>query len=137
MPLQAMPLYISMGLKLTPLFIVCSGILIGCYLSLSREINPAKSLKIHLTNNASCMMWFLVPLSTQPFINPSIKLSHHLLKSSDQAWLEQLSAQGIFSWVVISGSLIQRSNTYTPTSLILRSAIAGAYFSSLIYLTYC
>lgn len=136
-PLQGVPLHISTNLKLMPLFIVCAGILFGCYFSLGDTGNSTKSLKIHLTNYASCIIWFLVPLSTHPLVNSSMKVSHQLLKSSDQAWLEQFRAQGIFSWIVTSGSLIQESNIYSPTNLILRSAVAGIYLSSLIYLTYC
>jgi len=136
-PFQAVPFYITTKLKLMPLFIICLGVLLGWYFSLDNTNNLAKSLKFHLTNYASCIIWFLVPLSTQPLINTSMKLSHYLLKSSDQAWLEQFRAQGVFSWIRISGPLIQRTNLYKPTSLILRSTVTTIYISFLVYITYC
>jgi NADH-ubiquinone oxidoreductase chain 5 len=137
MPIINRPFHITLSQKLIPIIIIVSGVLVRWWLSLNNSTKPANLLRLHLSNYASCIIWFLAPLSTQPIINPSIKLSHHLLKTSDQAWLEQLSAQGIFSGIMNSRSLIQGSNMYSPTRLILRSVIATSYFCILIPLIRC
>lgn len=136
-PIQSVPLFMPVNLKLTPIFMVVAGVLIRWYLSLGLTSKSARLIKIHLSNYASCIMWFLAPLSTQPLITQSIKLRHHLLKTSDQAWLEQFRAQGVFSRIINSGSTIQRFSSFNPTRLILTSSVAMMYISSLVYLTYC
>ena len=136
-PVQATPLFIPLTNKIITTLIIIFGIIIGWYTSLKRETDSALLLKIHLTNYASCIIWFLVLLSTQPIINQSIKTSHHLLKHSDQGWFEQLAAQGIFSKIISNSLQIQKTNLYTPTSLVTRAIIASIYSLLLVYLVNC
>lgn len=136
-PVQSVPLFIRLNLKLIPIIMVGTGLIIGWLLCTSNTNNPAHILNFHLMNHASSMMWFLVLLSTQPIINLSIKTGHHLLKSSDQAWLEQLRAQGVFSKTLKRSLQIQQINPYTPTRLITVSRISTLYLLSLIYVIRC
>lgn len=136
-PVQVTPLFIALHIKLIPVLIILLGLILGLSLSLIQRTNPAILIKLHITNYASCIIWFLTGLSTQPIISSSIKSSHHLLKSSDQAWLEQLGAQGMFSRIISSGSSIQKQVLYTPTRLILSSVIMSSYLLTLILITIC
>uniref|UniRef100_A0AAU6QGQ1 NADH-ubiquinone oxidoreductase chain 5 n=1 Tax=Aurospio banyulensis TaxID=3050091 RepID=A0AAU6QGQ1_9ANNE len=45
-------------------------------------------------NYASCMMWFLAPLSTQKMLAPSYWIAHQLSKTLDQGWEELCGGQG-------------------------------------------
>jgi hypothetical protein len=132
-PVQVIPLFMPLKLKLIPLIMVIIGLIFGLVFTLKHSTKPAISFKLHLTNYASCIIWFLVRLSTQPIIKPSIKTGHYLLKLSDQTWLEQLGAQGIFSRVIYRGLLTQKISSYSPTRLILSSVIGGSY---LLFLTW-
>lgn len=136
-PIQATPLFISLNLKLVPILMVGIGLAFGWLLSVNKTINNALILNLHLTNHASSIIWFLVLLSTQPIINLSIKTSHHLLKSSDQAWLEQLRAQGAFSKTLRRSLRIQETNLFTPTRLITISRISALFLLSLAYTIKC
>nr|QWT71537.1 NADH dehydrogenase subunit 5 [Limnodrilus hoffmeisteri] len=132
MPIQTIPLLMPLSSKIMTISMIMVGMLISWYLTLKKVVSDALLLKMHLTNYASCMMWFLVVLSTQPIINSSLKTSHHnLLKHSDQGWFEQLTAQGLFSKMISSiGMLIQKTNLYTPTSLITSSAIGRLTYTT-------
>ena len=136
-PIQTIPLLIPLSSKIITISIIMVGILISWYLTLKKVVSDALLLKIHLTNYASCIIWFLVVLSTQPIINSSLKTSHHLLKHSDQGWFEQLTAQGLFSKIISRRILIQKTNLYTPTRLITRSAIGLTYTLLLTFLIAC
>nr|YP_009509445.1 NADH dehydrogenase subunit 5 [Sinotaia purificata]ASR74886.1 NADH dehydrogenase subunit 5 [Sinotaia purificata] len=46
------------------------------------------------------LMWFLVPLSTYPFVKFSVMTSTYILKSVDCGWVEILGGQGGFSTVM-------------------------------------
>lgn len=134
---QSISIFIFLRLKLIPVTMVTLGIISGWLLSLDNTTNAAHILNIHLTNYASSIIWFLVLLSTQPIIRLSIKTGHHLLKSSDQAWLEKLRAQGTFSKTLTGGLTIQKIVLYSPTRLILGSATRIMYLSSLTYILNC
>ena len=136
-PIQTIPLLIPLSSKIITISIIMVGILISWYLTLKKVVSDALLLKIHLTNYASCIIWFLVVLSTQPIINSSLKTSHHLLKHSDQGWFEQLTAQGLFSKIISRRILIQKTNLYTPTRLITRSAIVLTYTLLITFLIAC
>nr|AOY40911.1 NADH dehydrogenase subunit 5 [Cipangopaludina cathayensis] len=56
------------------------------------------------------LMWFLVPLSTYPFVKFSMITGTYVLKSIDQGWVEILGGQGSFSVVTIlskAGQMVQ------------------------------
>jgi len=136
-PVQAAPLFIPLSCKLGPIIIVVVGLITGLFISANRSVKTAFMFNLHFTNYASCLIWFLVTLSTQPVIGSSAKLSHRLLRSSDQAWLEHLGAQGAFSTTTFIRSTTQEINLYTPTRLILTSVIGASYLLLLTWAMCC
>nr|BBQ05081.1 NADH dehydrogenase subunit 5 [Cipangopaludina japonica] len=53
------------------------------------------------------LMWFMVPLSTYPFVKFSTIISTYVLKSIDCGWVEVLGGQGSFMTVMINSKVNQ------------------------------
>nr|YP_009422153.1 NADH dehydrogenase subunit 5 [Cipangopaludina ussuriensis]ASR74847.2 NADH dehydrogenase subunit 5 [Cipangopaludina ussuriensis] len=53
------------------------------------------------------LMWFLIPLSTYPFVKFSVVTSTYILKSIDCGWVEVLGGQGGFSAVMVFSKINQ------------------------------
>jgi NADH-ubiquinone oxidoreductase chain 5 len=74
--------------KSAPIVFTSIGILIGW--AISKSGIPSNNLHF-----ISCIIWFLVPLSTQFVIKPIIIISKKYLETVDQSWLEIFGGQGI------------------------------------------
>jgi len=110
---------IPLSIKSLTLIIIFMGFILG-YLSSSIH-NHLFSIINNINHFALCIIWFLVPLSTQFFIKFPIYLSHSNLKSIDQGWIE--IPQLIFSSTTISNSLITLYYPKQAAHLILSSRI--------------
>jgi len=55
-PIQEVPFYIPLSYKLTPISMVCLGILIRCLITLTVTVKQAKILSIHITHYASSII---------------------------------------------------------------------------------
>lgn len=136
-PVQEIPLFISTILKLIPLIIVMLGLATGFIISTNQSSKPAILLGLHLTNYASCIIWFLTMLSTQPIIASSIITGHRLLRLSDQSWLEHLGPQGAFTNIILNSSLIQKIGSHSPTRLVIISVTRVSFLLLLITTIRC
>lgn len=83
----------SRFLKLLPLFLILIGAIIS-WSNVNILTNVAILLNFKILNYARCMIWFLVPLSTQFTIKLPIFITHRMIKSLDHGWLEIISSQG-------------------------------------------
>lgn len=83
-------------IKIIPLIIVLIGLLTALIINTNISKNKATRIKINLIHYASCMMWNLVPLSTQFIIKAPLMTAHQYIKNIDQGWFETMSGQGFF-----------------------------------------
>ena len=79
-------------------------------------------IKLPSVHNANALIWFLVPLSTQFILNPTLKLNHLLLKVVDQGWIELMGGQGT-NLIVTKGAplaqLTQKASVITHLALAM------------------
>jgi hypothetical protein len=91
-------------------------------------------MKVHISHYASCIIWFLVPLSSQFILSAPIITGHQLLKSVDQAWLEVTGGQGSYNFIMKSSSNIIKNRPITPNSYLMISVLAATILVSLTLL---
>jgi len=136
-PVRNISFILPSFIKILPIIIVAIGLILGWYITRSRTLLPAKAIRMPIKHQASCIIWFLVPLSSQFIIKAPLQTAHGLLKLIDQGWLEVYSGQGSNKWLLIINNTIiihspKTANSYLVTSstlsviLILMIAI---YFS--------
>lgn len=126
---------LSSSNKLLPTILIILGGIIAWALtsSISKISNLIQS---PIINYARCIIWFIVPLSTQFTIKFPFFITHNLIKSIDQGWLEQTSNQGINKLITnISNTTItyspQISNSYLIVTILAISR--SLYLSLYIY----
>lgn len=112
--------------KFMPLILVATGALIAWLISASTQKNQSILIQNKLNHYASCIMWFLVPLSTQFTIKLPIYLSHNYLKLTDQSWLEALGGQGISNLSNKSSNILITSTKPIPVNYLIISLMLGA-----------
>jgi hypothetical protein len=93
-------------------------------ISASTSSLKSKILNINISHYASCIIWFLVPLSSQFIIKIPIYTTHNYLKIVDQAWLEYIGAQGIFILNKNTANTVVQSYNHKPVNYLVRSFIA-------------
>lgn len=125
MPMTIERTNLPFALKLRTLVLVIIGATIGWTVSkISR--NKRRIIDANMLHYASCIMWFLVPLSTQYILSLTIKSGHQLLKFVDQAWLETIGGQGIYSTIMTSSSNIIKNRPTIPNSYLIISVLSAS-----------
>jgi NADH-ubiquinone oxidoreductase chain 5 len=119
-------------LKILPLVIVILGLLCGWYFTYKSTTEKSTSIAFQMTHYASCIIWYLVPLSTQFIIKWPIIMSHQFIKSTDQGWLELSSGNGLHSTLVTLNNSINLYTPKSPTSYLVLSSISVTIILSLI-----
>lgn len=123
--------------KLRPLAIVFLGLTTGWLITISSSTNTSISIKHQLTHYGSCLIWFLVPLSTQFIIKFPLLSAHQYIKTTDQGWLELASANGIHSALINNRNNIILSSPKSPISyLAVSSTISIALIRIIIIIIY-
>jgi len=120
------PSLLPINLKILPLTIVCTGLLTAWLLSASSWTGPSLLNKFNIINYASCIIWFLVPISSQLQLKRPLTRGHIILKTVDHNWLELLGGQGLNTKLIRSRITILRTRSSSPTSAILKSVIAAS-----------
>lgn len=123
-PESVEPSNLPLSIKLRALLLVILGAGIG-WTSTNSSINTRILIKPNISHYASCIMWFLVPLSSQFILSKPLISGHHLLKSVDQAWLEVRGRQGAYNSIIKSSSNIIKNRPITPNSYLLISVLAA------------
>ena len=116
-----LPFYI----KITPLVIVTVGLIIGWMLTSRTSTNKALAMKTSLFHYASCRIWYLTPLSSQFTIKAPLLISHHLIKSIDQGWLELYSGQGSNFWLLRMNNTLIKFIPKTPRSYMVAASTSS------------
>jgi hypothetical protein len=84
--------------------------------------NRASILNIAIFHYASCLIWYLVPLSSQFTMKLPLFTAHQYIKSIDQGWVELLRGQGVFNSIKLTSNYIYSSTPKHPI-LFLRVSI--------------
>lgn len=116
-------------LKIIPLRIITLGIVRRLYLC--KNWSSSSILKtLHILNFASCIIWFLTPVSSQIQLVTPIYIGHHFLKSVDHSWLELARGQGInkYNSMLRTQTLISGPKSPTHNLLILSRIIITFIF---------
>lgn len=125
-------------IKLAPLYIVFTGLIIGWYLSSLSSINKSPITLFPLSHYRSCIMWYLVPLSSQFIIKAPLMISHHYIKSTDQGWLELASGNGIHNLISNYRNVVILTLPKSPTSYLVTSTISmGAIIVFIVIFIIC
>jgi NADH-ubiquinone oxidoreductase chain 5 len=112
-------------LKILPLLTALLGGLIGWLLNVMSHTNPSPLISRPKFINASCRMWFLVPLSSQFILANSISSGLTTIKLVDHGWIEILGGMGSnlllskisTAYISKTPNLISRSNILSVASL--------------------
>jgi NADH-ubiquinone oxidoreductase chain 5 len=111
--------------KLMPLILILAGASLAWLISTAKQKNESVLIRTQINHYASCMMWFLVPLSSQLTIKLPIYLSHNYLKLIDQSWLEALGGQGINALSTKSSNILISASKPIPVNYLIISSILG------------
>nr|YP_009164279.1 NADH dehydrogenase subunit 5 [Amynthas corticis]AIR76376.1 NADH dehydrogenase subunit 5 [Amynthas corticis] len=123
MPMNQEPMTMTSMMKNMPMTMVMLGLLMAWYMNTQQLKNMPAMMQAPMTHHASCLMWFLVPLSSQFTMKAPMLISHNYLKSLDQSWLELLGGQGVASSSFLaSNSMMSMFNT-KPVNYLMMSSI--------------
>nr|QGZ09953.1 NADH dehydrogenase subunit 5 [Eisenia nordenskioldi nordenskioldi] len=122
-PMKQEMMNIPLYQKLMPLALVILGASMAWMMSTTNQKNKSFFMNNPMNHYASCMMWFLVPLSSQFMMKLPMYMSHSYLKLLDQAWMEVLGGQGINDLSVKASNIIMSSSKSMPMNYLLMSSI--------------
>nr|BDQ44442.1 NADH dehydrogenase subunit 5 [Pheretima okutamaensis] len=123
MPMNQEPISLTLMNKTMPMVMVATGVVAAWHINTNHIKQTAAMLLMPLSHHASCLMWFLVPLSSQFTMKMPMYISHSYLKSLDQSWLEILGGQGVMgSSLTASNSMMKMFNT-KPVNYLMMSSI--------------
>nr|BDQ43935.1 NADH dehydrogenase subunit 5 [Pithemera bicincta] len=123
MPMSQEPMTIAPSMKNMPLTMVITGLLVAWYINTYHIKHTSMLMVYPMTHYASCLMWFLVPLSSQLTMKYPMYTSHNYLKSMDQSWLEIFGGQGMTKLsFMLSNSMMKTFNT-KPVNYLMMSTI--------------
>nr|QGZ09992.1 NADH dehydrogenase subunit 5 [Eisenia nordenskioldi nordenskioldi] len=122
-PMKQEMMNIPLFQKLMPLTLVILGACLAWLLSTMSQKNKSFSMNSQMNHYASCMMWFLVPLSSQFTMKLPMFMSHSYLKLLDQAWVELLGGQGMSTLSAQTSNMLMTSSKPMPINYLLMSSI--------------
>jgi hypothetical protein len=133
-PVNIHPIILPPMLKFIPLIIVLLGRLVAWFIITYHVLFKPFIIIIPLTHYASCLIWFLVPLSSQFTIKTPIFISHNYLKSLDQSWLEVVGGQGLWQASNLSSNSIMLIFNTKPVNYLIISTILASVAIFILYL---
>ena len=123
-------------IKILPFLMVLVGLSIGWILSINISTNSAIGLKFTLHHYARCIMWYLVPLSTQFILKFPLTSAHQYIKTVDQGWFEIMSGQGSFLTSTTQSNLAVILSPKQPTTYLSISVVILTTLITTIYITH-
>nr|BDQ44429.1 NADH dehydrogenase subunit 5 [Amynthas corticis] len=123
MPMNQEPMTMTSMMKNMPMIMVMLGLLMAWYVSTQQLKNMPAMMQLPMTHHASCLMWFLVPLSSQFTMKVPMLISHNYLKSLDQSWLELLGGQGMASSSFLASNSMMNTFNTKPVNYLMMSSI--------------
>lgn len=123
---------VPLDIKIIPSIFIILGLILGFILC---TINKYLiSIKNNINHYARCIIWFLVPLSTQFILDYPLKLAHWNLKTVDQGWVEL--PQFIHYTITNTNRSIINYSPLQPAQIIVSLSLSVLLFSALIS-NYC
>nr|YP_009244944.1 NADH dehydrogenase subunit 5 [Amynthas pectiniferus]AMO27068.1 NADH dehydrogenase subunit 5 [Amynthas pectiniferus] len=123
MPMNQEPMIMTSSMKNMPMIMVLSGLIVAWYTNTQQLKHLPLMMVIPMTHYASCLMWFLVPLSSQFTMKAPMYISHNYLKSLDQSWLETLGGQGMSSSSFLASNMMMKMFNTKPVNYLMMSSI--------------
>lgn len=123
LPNYSLIIRLPLSIKLRTIILILRGAVLGWATSLL-STNKRKLIDINISHYASCIIWFLVPLSSQFVLSKPIIIGHYYLKIVDQAWLERIGGQGSYNFIIKSSSRIIKNRPVLPNSYLIISILA-------------
>nr|YP_009092415.1 NADH dehydrogenase subunit 5 [Amynthas aspergillum]AIL51408.1 NADH dehydrogenase subunit 5 [Amynthas aspergillum] len=123
MPMNQEPMTMTTTMKTMPMVMVILGLLTAWNTNTQQVKQLPAMMLIPMTHYASCLMWFLVPLSSQFTMKVPMYISHNYLKSLDQSWLETLGGQGMTSSSFLASNLMMKAFNTKPVNYLMMSSI--------------
>lgn len=102
-------------IKIIPLIIITMGLLTAWAINTNVNINKSPNIKNSIIHFASCLIWNLVPLSTQFMLKMPLITAHQYIKTIDQGWFEIISGQGIFNTTITTSNSLLSISPKLPT----------------------
>ena len=126
--LAIVPFYI----KIAPTILILSGLILGFTIS---NINKYLiSIKNNINHYARCIIWFLVPLSTQLILDSPLKLAHINLKTIDQGWVE---FPQFIHYIITQTNIPLIKYSPIQASQIIITLSISVFLFSIILIKYC
>jgi uncharacterized membrane protein len=110
-------------IKVLPLCLVILGAVLGYILTTSVSTNHSNAINYDINHFASCIIWFLVPLSSQFILKLPLISAHIILKNIDHGWLEQISGLNINKSLTKWQLNLSLNSPNIPSSYLLSSII--------------
>nr|BDQ44065.1 NADH dehydrogenase subunit 5 [Pheretima lactea] len=123
MPVSQEPMTMTSTMKIMPMIMVVLGLLVAWYTNTHQMKSAPMMLLFPMTHHASCLMWFLVPMSSQFTMKMPMFISHNYLKSLDQSWLELLGGQGMTSSSFLASNSMMKTFNTKPVNYLMMSSI--------------
>nr|YP_009245129.1 NADH dehydrogenase subunit 5 [Amynthas jiriensis]AMR74067.1 NADH dehydrogenase subunit 5 [Amynthas jiriensis] len=123
MPMNHEPMTMASMVKNIPMLMVAGGALTAWNMNTHRVKQNSMLMLMPLSHHASCLMWFLVPLSSQFTMKMPLYISHNYLKSLDQSWLETLGGQGVTSSSFLASNTMMKMFNTKPVNYLMMSSI--------------
>jgi len=118
-------------IKTMPLVVITTGILFAWIQTTKFKKTPALLTNIPLFNFIRCIIWFIVPLSTQFTIKTPLKTTHYLIKQVDQGWLDKFSGQGMNEALIINSNKLIHNTPTLINAYLLTAVISVIIFTQL------
>lgn len=110
-------------LKILPLGLVLIGAYMGYIITITLKSTQSSLIGWDMNHTASCIIWFLVPLSSQFIIKYPLNMAHLILKSVDHGWLEQTSGIKLNSILIKGQLIVSNYSPKLPTSYLVSSLL--------------
>nr|BDQ43740.1 NADH dehydrogenase subunit 5 [Duplodicodrilus acinctus] len=123
MPMNQESMVMTTTMKMMPMIMVMLGLVMAWSMNTHRVKSSPMMMLIPMTHHASCLMWFLVPLSSQYTMKMPMFISHNYLKSLDQSWLEILGGQGVTSSSFLASNTMMKMFNTKPVNYLVMSTI--------------
>jgi len=129
-PISSVITFIPTVIKITPLIIITLGAISSWLFS---SISASITINNPITTNARCIIWFLVPLSTQIILDKPYKSAHLTIKLLDQGWLEVplITNKAL---IKLNNKLVTNLRPSKPSDIILSSISCLATLAATITL---
>nr|BDQ44312.1 NADH dehydrogenase subunit 5 [Amynthas phaselus] len=123
MPMNQEPLTITTTMKIMPMVMVMLGLMVAWFTNVYQMKHSPAMMLFPMVHHASCLMWFLVPLSSQFIMKMPMFISHNYLKSLDQSWLESLGGQGMASSSFLASNSMMKVFNTKPVNYLMMSSM--------------